>query len=455
MIPSFIILVLTGIAGIVGVGLLFDTIYFYKQSIKSPSRCIRLVLALLVPPLVALFFTRIGVPLHPDRAAAIVSAALFPCFTILPILFVRLCLTAILSSSKKLNDKVQETENKLAIGFGGCFLPLILFVLIFILYVYIGVKLHDYNPSMDGPPPQIWFCGIDIVKVIDFFVGMTGWAAMFLLFFAGIRLGLQERKKKIELGMLPKKTSIIEILVVIGIVVFLVLLLYPAVHAAREGSRYSVRRSCQNNLSQISFAMMHYHNEYGSFPPAFTTDADGKPLHSWRVLLLPFIYQEQWDSWFAEIRLDEPWDSEHNKQFHQIPKSKFPGRDFSPFCCPDATEKPSIWSFIFDEPCDTNTDRCDYSVIVGSDTLFPGAESGGKDYSRDNVYADQLLIVERQTPICWMNPAQEITQTDAEKGVNTIPNGIGSSHHQGANVVYGDQYFERLPSGLVKPRTKY
>ena len=36
---------------------------------------------------------------------------------------------------------------------------------------------------------------------------------------------------------------------------------------------------------------------------------DGRPLHSWRVLLLPFIEQ---DELFKQFRLDEPWDSAHN-----------------------------------------------------------------------------------------------------------------------------------------------
>jgi hypothetical protein len=36
---------------------------------------------------------------------------------------------------------------------------------------------------------------------------------------------------------------------------------------------------------------------------------DGTPLLSWRVLVLPYLGQEEL---FAQFRLTEPWDSDHN-----------------------------------------------------------------------------------------------------------------------------------------------
>ena len=46
------------------------------------------------------------------------------------------------------------------------------------------------------------------------------------------------------------------------------------------------------------------------FPPAYTTSKDGKPLLSWRVLILPYLEQE---ALYKEFHLDEPWDSPHNR----------------------------------------------------------------------------------------------------------------------------------------------
>jgi hypothetical protein len=55
-----------------------------------------------------------------------------------------------------------------------------------------------------------------------------------------------------------------------------------------------------------------YCNEHG-YLPAYTVDKNGNPLHSWRVLLLPYIEEGEL---YKKIRLGEPWNSEYNSQFH-------------------------------------------------------------------------------------------------------------------------------------------
>jgi hypothetical protein len=76
--------------------------------------------------------------------------------------------------------------------------------------------------------------------------------------------------------------------------------------------RQSAQRShSMNNLKQIGLAMHNYLDTHGHFPPAASTDKAGKPLLSWRVLILPYIEQ---DHLYKQFHLDEPWDSEHNKK---------------------------------------------------------------------------------------------------------------------------------------------
>jgi len=65
------------------------------------------------------------------------------------------------------------------------------------------------------------------------------------------------------------------------------------------------------NLKMIGVALHNYHDQYRSFPPAYTTDSSGQPLLSWRVLLLPYLNEQQL---YQQFNLNEPWDSPHNKQ---------------------------------------------------------------------------------------------------------------------------------------------
>lgn len=69
-------------------------------------------------------------------------------------------------------------------------------------------------------------------------------------------------------------------------------------------------KQSKNNLKQIVLAMHNYHDVNGFFPQD-VTDGNGKPILSWRVLLLPYLEQDQV---FKKFALDEPWDSATNKK---------------------------------------------------------------------------------------------------------------------------------------------
>lgn len=63
---------------------------------------------------------------------------------------------------------------------------------------------------------------------------------------------------------------------------------------------------------QILLAMHNFESAYGIIPPQNIVDDEGNVLLSWRVALLPFISKEGGDL-YNKFRLDEPWDSDHNK----------------------------------------------------------------------------------------------------------------------------------------------
>jgi prepilin-type N-terminal cleavage/methylation domain-containing protein/prepilin-type processing-associated H-X9-DG protein len=96
--------------------------------------------------------------------------------------------------------------------------------------------------------------------------------------------------------------TLVEVLVVIGIIGILVSLLLPAVQMAREAAR---RMSCQNNIRQLALAIKNYESTYKVYPASGIVDTStpdfrgrsGK-MFSWIVLILPRIEQE---SLYAEF----------------------------------------------------------------------------------------------------------------------------------------------------------
>jgi hypothetical protein len=96
-------------------------------------------------------------------------------------------------------------------------------------------------------------------------------------------------------------------LVYVAVIGVLVALLLPAIQAARMAAR---RTQSMNNLKMIMLSMLNYESALGAYPTQAKYSADGKPLLSWRVLVLPFIEE---NALYQQFHLDEPWDSEHNK----------------------------------------------------------------------------------------------------------------------------------------------
>lgn len=88
-------------------------------------------------------------------------------------------------------------------------------------------------------------------------------------------------------------------------------MLFSMAVPAFETARFSIEEAQpSNNLKQMGLAFHNYADTYRKFPARATTDDDGKPLLSWRVMLLPFLEEA---ALYNEFHMDEPWDSEHNK----------------------------------------------------------------------------------------------------------------------------------------------
>jgi Protein of unknown function (DUF1559) len=104
--------------------------------------------------------------------------------------------------------------------------------------------------------------------------------------------------------------------------------------------------SSKANLKAIWGGMSRYCEKHGRYPARAILDANGKPLLSWRVSLLPFLGQEEL---YKQFKLNEPWDSPTNKRLGLRMPAIF--RD------PDDTSRQPLTSYL---------------VPVGNGTAFGG-----------------------------------------------------------------------------------
>ena len=69
---------------------------------------------------------------------------------------------------------------------------------------------------------------------------------------------------------------------------------------------------------QIMLGLLNFESARGAMPAHAVYSDDGKPLLSWRVQILPYLEHQDL---YNQFHLDEPWDSEHNKQLvEQMPE---------------------------------------------------------------------------------------------------------------------------------------
>jgi prepilin-type processing-associated H-X9-DG protein len=118
--------------------------------------------------------------------------------------------------------------------------------------------------------------------------------------------------------------TLVEGLVVVAVIGLIIALLLPSVRSSREAAR---RNQCLNNMKQISLGLLSYNSAKNEFPPAYTVDADEKPLHSWRTWLTPYMESS---NFLSTVDGDKPWNDPANEE-----SLKF---DFSAYRCPSVPD---------------------------------------------------------------------------------------------------------------------
>src|SRR5262245_49326333 len=161
-----------------------------------------------------------------------------------------------------------------------------------------------------------------------------------------------------------------------------------AMLGARWWQQYDYRQQVRlhstrsvNNLTQLAIAVYNYSDEHNRWPsPAIYSKGD-KPLLSWRVLLLPYLEQEEL---YKQFHLDEPWDSPHNITLLPM--------------------MPALYEFYADHKTRL-PNKTYYRVFVGPGAAFEGPTRlyfGSFGDGRENTF----LIVEAAEAVPWTAPEE-------------------------------------------------
>jgi hypothetical protein len=155
-----------------------------------------------------------------------------------------------------------------------------------------------------------------------------------------------------------------------------------------------------NNMKMIMLAMHNYHDANKRFPPAYKADKEGKPLLSWRVLILPMIEQGEL---YKRFHLDEPWDSENNKKLiaKMPPEFRSPGSK-------------------------AGSGKTNYLTVRGENTVFPGKEGVRiADITDGTAFTIAIVEAADEKAVIWTKPDDfEIDNQNPMKGLAGLHPGV-------------------------------
>lgn len=204
-----------------------------------------------------------------------------------------------------------------------------------------------------------------------------------------------------------KRTGVrlLELLAVTAIIAVVLALILPGLRSPRPGGR----TQCMNNLKNIAIALISYSEEHrGALPPAYTVDKDGKPLHSWRTLILPYLDQE---ALYEKIDLTKPWDDAANAGARKT--------GMEVFLCPAAV---------------LPTNKTTYLAVVAPGGCFGPTEPRPISEITDGCGETLMLIeVDPAHAVHWMAP-----QDADEQLVLSLRTAGKLPHSQRLNVAFVD-----------------
>ncbi len=164
--------------------------------------------------------------------------------------------------------------------------------------------------------------------------------------------------------------------------------------------KLAAEEQTKKNLKKLIMAIHNNAGNRGSLPANAIYDANGKPLLSWRVHVLPFLAEEKL---YHEFHLNEPWDSEHNRKL--IARM------------PNVFKNPKL-----DKPGMT-----DYLAVVGKECVFDGSSKGLGFQNISDGTSKTIAVVEANVDqaVEWTKPQDwNFDRKEPIKGLGSMwPNG--------------------------------
>jgi len=166
-------------------------------------------------------------------------------------------------------------------------------------------------------------------------------------------------------------------------------------------------------LRAVSLALRNYHSAYGSLPPAYVVDRNGSPMHSWRVLLLPFLGQEKL---YERYDFQEPWNGPHNR----LLEKDIPG-----------VYRDTGWG---------GGKTAGVFAVVGAHTAWPGAKPISDRDMANRLAFTVLLVSRRNSNVSWMEP-RDLTVDDL---LASVRDGDKIGNRNRIFCAFADDHIERL-----------
>jgi len=171
--------------------------------------------------------------------------------------------------------------------------------------------------------------------------------------------------------------TLIEVLVVVGVIGLLAALILPAVQSAREAAR---RAQCVNNLKQLVLAAQGYHGSMGSFPsclylhPAYSKAGRAWNNAGWLALMLPQLDQQplysaiNFEIMWGSTPVTGPWGTAWSPRLYGEQNATVRAAVVDTFVCP-SDPSPRVDALNADEVMGREAAGTSYVGNVGSNCL--------------------------------------------------------------------------------------